>query len=371
MTPQKVLQQAVDDRVDVHTIVIHAQHVTVGEKPAELPTKVVQRYQWNAMLFAVLVALCGFWFYRHAKTYISQAVVIGLPALWAAWQLFSAWIAKDLGKGFEKTRQKILAREGTTENLIILCVFAAICLLTTASVVATLGTGAPQRTVIAVTDTAGHPIMNDLVLDASHRARGKLFIPRGAFAKIKVVLKEPPGYVPVDAKPLALNPWTAVEIDFTKFFKRKEFHALRIVPSHELHHALLNANDGVLTISAAGRPPIVISKYRYQTVCTGVEASRELSAVYARNNNAEYIEWLKQELMDQQLTADRAAELANSLRRARFYPTRDYKPGEVITVTLTASGIKPVRESIVIEKGEMTTRLLRATVLEIEEEEDP
>ncbi|HEX2123494.1 MAG TPA: hypothetical protein VHL59_17820, partial [Thermoanaerobaculia bacterium] len=161
---------------EASSVTITADSVVITRK-AKTRADTLSTYRRNALLFFLFVFLASVWFYRHFETYYSQALVVALPVIMAAWQVAFAFPKKEIDRKIEALRQKWLAQPATTGQLAGLCVVAAVFLAFTSSVWITLPAGDVKSATIEVRRPDGSAMMARIELGSDSRIGGRLFFP--------------------------------------------------------------------------------------------------------------------------------------------------------------------------------------------------
>lgn len=340
------------------SLTIYAESVTIGEKKAAPSADVARRYRWNAILLAALTLLVVLWFQTHLKSWATQKLIFGTASVWALVQLARSSIGKKTAEDVEKLRDRVLARQGTLENLIFAAIAVVGLLACTSSFYLNSTDGKQRRVRIDVLDEKGNPFMDSLTAEPSARVAGTLFVPRFSTRKLTVVVREPANYE-YRLNPITLNPWSAVELTFgdEKQFRLTPLHALRIVPGWALNGIEDPGEPDYEAVVTVGTESFRYSKFKFKTLYLGVRDEGSLTRIATEQTNDAFNDEINRHLETHPGFAD-AAEYVTAWRATpRIEPTRNLTPGESIVVTIGEPGKPPLATSqpVTVGTGEITT----------------
>lgn len=343
---------------EVSSVTITADSVIITPK-AKSRADTLSTYRRNALLFFLFVFLASIWFYRHFETYYSQALVVALPVIMAAWQVAFAFPKKEIDKKIEALRQKWLAQPATTAQLVGLCVVGAVFLAFTSSVWITLPAGDVKSATIEVRRADGSALMAPIELGSDSRIGGRLFFPRFVPANIELVVTKPRRYQRKSDRMQLFLPFTAVDLDFQKHFEKKPVRGLRILPGTSLRDEVrLDGSDYTLVVQGEYGPPKRIDNYRFATLYVGLENREDIRQLFAEQNTPAFGYALRQQLLNDLYSEANAAKyVARWQERTIAGTTHDFRDGEKVTVTLRAPGEPPIVVTKTM-KDEMTTIML-------------
>jgi hypothetical protein len=347
------------DLMHIASLTVHADNVTIGEKKEAPSAAVKRRYQWNAGMLAALTMLVVFWFQAHLQSWATQKLLIGTASVWALMQLARSSIGKKTGDDAEKLRDRILAREGTRENLVFALIAAIGLLAFTSSLYLRLNDSKQQRRVrIDVIDEKGTPYMDSLVVEPSARIAGSLFVPRFRSRKLTVVVREPANYEFL-RNPVTVWPWSAVELTFgdETQFAPKALHALRIVPGWALNGMEDPGEPEYEAIVTVGTESFRFSSLKFQTLYLGIQDKASLERIATEQTNDAFNDEINQHLQQHPGATDTAEYLTAWRSAPRIEPTRNFSSGESITVAIGIKGQPPLvtTQPVKIGAGEITT----------------
>lgn len=344
--------------LQARTVTITADRVAIGLEPVP-DQSIVRRYRLNAALLFLAVLLAGVWFYRHLDDFITEVLVVGLPAIWAAWQLAFSFIDKDIDPAKEAFRKRRLSQRSTTWHLGFFIVVAAVVLVFTSSLFIKLTPGGVDRVTIEVLEK-GKSFTDPIELTAATRIDGRLFFPRLGSHSLELRSTRPAGYVLKNPEPIRFSRWSAVHLKFPDDFVRRR-HLLRIVPGPSLRDEGISPegpSNLVLTVRPTHGPAMRIKSYRYRTVWLGINDTKELREAVKDFNDAEFgaelQTWLATHGYEE---PDRSRYVASW----RFYITRgtmqDFRE-ERVCLTLSGKDMTSSFTTCVDVKGDVTTFVL-------------
>jgi hypothetical protein len=345
-------------------LTIYGNKIVVSDDDPQ-PEHVRRRYRWNALLFVLFIGLLAWWFYRHAHVFLSNWLLLLVPALYAAWQAGAAWFGEFFDKDVERVRDKLLAAKGARPVLIYCLVLSVVLLLFTTSFFIELGSGEVTDATVNVLNSSDQQVMRPVELTRLSPTAGRIFFPHFSFgSRLKLSATKPGDYVvreKVEALPFHLG--SAPRVNFAEYFEKRKLRALLVIPDFSLYDDLSTASDAVLTISGTrGEQPIVIAPYEFQSVCTGIARPAELQQVFRDNDNADLAAYLTKLLQSKSVSAGEVGKFVADLRTPRFDGAVDFREGEAVHVRLTATGIDPIDvppvtigtgtlTKVVVEKG--------------------
>ncbi|HWS72468.1 MAG TPA: hypothetical protein VN605_10160, partial [Thermoanaerobaculia bacterium] len=202
--------------LEAKRVIVVAETVIVGQKKKKgQSVEVVRRYKGNVALFTFVVGLTIWWFELHVQSWLSEAVVIGLPALWTVWRLVRALLKKDFGEDAEALRNTLLASAGARENILFAGGVALLLLTFTGSIFVKLAPDAKLEKVRLEFRNAKQELLLDRVeLTPAARIAGRLFVPQAKSEIVTVTVLEPRGYTLKTREPLRLGPTSAINLTF-------------------------------------------------------------------------------------------------------------------------------------------------------------
>ncbi len=350
--------------VHIESLTVHADNVTIGEKK-EAPSAAVQsRYRWNAFGFAVLTMLLVLWFQTHLQSWATQKLIFGTASAWALLQLIRSFSAKKTTDDIEKLRERLLGREGTSENLIFALIAAVALLACTSSLYLRLADGKQQRGVrVDIIDEKGNPFMDSLTVEPTARIAGSLFVPRFRTRELTVVVREPANYEYL-RNPIKLRPWSSVELAFgdATQFAQKALHALRIVPGWTLNGIEDPGQPEYEAVVTVGNETFRFPKFQFRTLYLGVQDKPSLGRIAAEQTNDGFNDEINEHLQKHPGATDPADYVTVWRASPRIEPTRNFAHGETVTVAIGPAGQAPLVTSqpMKIGAGEITTIFLEA-----------
>jgi hypothetical protein len=342
--------------VHIGALTVHADEVIVGKKEDKPTAKIIERYRWNAGRLALVAILLVVWFNTHLQAWATQKVVFGTATVWALVQLIRSW-SKDFASDVEGARKRLLAREGTREHLLFALIAAAALLSVTSSLYVRLGDREQSHVRIDIVDSKGGLYMDSLVLEPSSRISGQLFLPRFRTEKLQVIVREPANYVFLQ-NPIALKPWSAVELTFgdPQQFAKRRLHALRVVPGWTLN-GIDDPDKQYEAIVKVGDASFTINDFKFKTLYLGVSDKDSLARIAREQTGDAFTEQLKKHLDDHPGAADRDEYITGWKTEPRLETTRNFEAGEAVVVTVrkkgSAKGVTTTPQKI--DDGEITT----------------
>ena len=349
--------------VHVDTLTIHADSVVVGEKKKAPTAELVRRYRWNAGMLVILTALLALWFQTHLQSWATQKLLFGTASIWALFQLVRGATGKDLTDDAGKLRERILAKEGTAENLVLALMAAVALLIFTSSIYLELGDGKQAHVRIDILDKDGNLFTDSLVAEPSARIDGSLFVPRFKSRELTVVVREPANYEYV-GNPITFKPWSALHLTFgdETQFARKSLHALRVVPGWSLNGIEDPGEPEYVAVVTVGAQSFTIDHFKFDTLYLGVEDRPSLERIATEQTNDAFTGEINQHLQEHP-GADNPAEYVTEWSAVpRIEARGSFAPRQDITVTIGKKGEPPLAtsEPKKIGPGEITTVFVEA-----------
>mgnify|MGYP003575126659 CR=1 FL=1 len=345
--------------IHVESLTIQADSVTVGEKK-KVPTEdVARRHRWNAILLVLLTVLIVLWFQRHLQSWATEKLIFGSATVWALVQLARSATGKDLEDDAEKLRTRILAKEGTAENLVFALIGVVALLALTSSIYLKLGDGKQPRVRIDVLDKDGNLFMDSIVAERSSRIDGSLFVPRFKTRELTVVVREPANYRYL-GNPITLKPWSAVDLTFgdETQFAPISLHALRVVPGWSLNAIDDPGTPEYVAVVTVGKQSFTIDHFKFQTLYLGVKDKSSLDRIVKEQTVDVFAGEINQHLQQHPGATEVAEYITDWLAAPRIEAKGSFSTGQDVTVSISIKGQQvPAAQSepMKIGAGEITT----------------